>query len=164
MMPTPTPASGDAPTQRARPQGNAAPRRAPSPDGKVKSHLLPVVDGEAPVKWATRFGEFVQKAASVAEIDDWYNVNAIVFDKLKTADTQVYNDAIDFMDACTAKLTAAVKSRKPADPISSGNGKTNGKAAENAETPQTISFGWIVSIMLSALARMPPRCRASNPA
>ena len=127
--------SGDAPTQRARPQGNAAPRRAPSPDGKVKSHLLPVVDGEAPVKWATRFGEFVQKAASVAEIDDWYNVNAIVFDKLKTADTQVYNDAIDFMDACTAKLTAAVKVEKPADPISSGNGKTNGKAAENAETP-----------------------------
>lgn len=109
------PPTADNGQRQPRPQGR---RPVPSPDGKVPPHILPVIDGEAPVAWAMRFGEFVSKASSRAEIDQWYDANKAVFEKLRNADEQVYNDAIDFMDACEAKLAKP----KP-DPISSGNGK-----------------------------------------
>lgn len=98
---------------RERPQGQPR-RQVPSPDGKVKPHAIPIIDGEPPVDWATRFGAAVAKATTTDEIDRWYNENAQIFDKLKGRFEQVYNDAIDHMDACVLKLDS-----KP-DPISSG--------------------------------------------
>lgn len=103
---------------RERPQGQPR-RQVPSPDGKIKPHLIPIIDQEAPVDWAIRFGAAVAKATTTEEIDRWYNENAQIFDKLKDRFAQVYNDAIDHMDACAAKL-AAPKSDKAADPISTG--------------------------------------------
>lgn len=95
-----------------RPQGR---RPVPSPSGKIAPHTIPIIDGESPQAWASRFGGFVAKAETAAEIDEWYSANINAFDKLKGRFEQIYNDAIDFMDACTAKLTG-----KKADPISSG--------------------------------------------
>lgn len=120
--------SGEGAAQRQRPQGR---RPVPSPTGKLPPHILPVIDGEAPQAWATRFNAFVAKAESSAEIDKWYGANVAIFDKLKAGNfMQVYNDAIDFMDACAAKLNASGPTethtssgtpRAPrADPISSG--------------------------------------------
>jgi len=106
------------PAPQRQPQQRPAGRRpVPSPDGKVPPHILPVVEGEAPAAWAARFNAFIEKASSRAEIDAWYDTNKAVFEKLQNADEQVYNDALDFMDACEAKLAKP----KP-DPISSGNG------------------------------------------
>ena len=106
--------AGETETAHPRPQGR---RPVPSPDGKLKPHLIPINDGEQPQSWAMRYGAFVEKAPTSDEIDQWYQANAAIFEKLKAASTQVYNDSIDFMDACTAKLAAP----KKADPISSGS-------------------------------------------
>lgn len=100
---------------RPRPQGR---RPVPSPSGKLPPHLLPVVEGEAPEAWATRFKGFVDKAESTAEIDKWYDANIAVFEKLKAGKFMVaYNDLLDFMDAKGAQFAAPAKA---ADPISSG--------------------------------------------
>jgi hypothetical protein len=101
---------GNQQEQRQRPQGR---RPVPSPNGKVPPHLMPIGPDDTPQGWAARFGEAISKAANVEEIDRWYNANAVQFDKLKKF-KQVYNDAIDFMDACVLKLDS-----KP-DPITSG--------------------------------------------
>jgi hypothetical protein len=105
---------GDGEHQQSRPQQRPQGRRpVPSPNGKVPPHLMPIIDKEAPESWTKRFGEVVAKATTVAEIDQWYDANASIFEKLKRFE-DVYNAAIDHMDACAAKL--APKS----DPISSG--------------------------------------------
>lgn len=97
--------------QQQRPSGR---RPVPSPTGKLPPHLLPVVQGELPEAWATRFKGFVDKAEAPAEIDKWYEVNNAVFEKLKAGNfMDVYNGLLDHMDARAAKLA------KP-DPISSG--------------------------------------------
>lgn len=94
---------GGAPGGSKRPQGQ--PRRpAPSPSGKLPPHLLPVVEGEAPEAWAKRFTDFINKSESTAEIDKWYDVNVVVFDKLKRGGFMaVYEGLIDAMDARIAK-------------------------------------------------------------
>lgn len=91
--------------QRQRPQGPQARRPAPSPSGKLPPHLLPVIDGEAPETWAKRFTDFINKAESTAEIDKWYDLNVVVFDKLKRgAFFAVYDGLTDAMDTRVAKL------------------------------------------------------------
>lgn len=97
--------------QRSRPQGR---RPVPSPNGKVPPHLMPINDGEAAADWATRFGEKVSKATSIDEIDKWYSENASIFEKMKRF-PEVYDVAVDHMDACAAKLAAP-----KADSISTG--------------------------------------------
>lgn len=111
--------SGDG--NRARP---SAQRRAPSPDGKVTPHLIPIVNGEAPSAWADRFLRAIEKADS-AGCDLWYNENAGIFDKLKTADEATYSRLIDAMDARSegkSITTAHIGGVEgfAADPISSG--------------------------------------------
>ena len=133
-----TDGDGGGQQQRApqqRPQGR---RPVPSPNGKVPPHLMPINDGESAVDWATRFGEVIAKAASVAEIDQWYAANAEIFEKMKRF-PQVYNDAIDFMDACAAKLT-----KPKADPITSGPTKAESdfpgdKPIQAAAEPITVN-------------------------
>lgn len=105
--------SGEA---RPRPQGQRRP--APSPDGKMPPHLLAIVQGELPAAWAQRFKEFIAKASTVAEIDKWYDLNSVVFGKIKNSDTpKVYDELLDAMDARAAQLGVTVAK---ADPISSG--------------------------------------------
>lgn len=120
-------ADGKPPTAEdgKRPPGR---RQVPSPDGKIRPHLLPIVNKEAPADWANRLKEFVDRAGSKAEIDAWYDANKVQFDKLQIADAQTYNDALDFMDACETKFTGgySADAGKP-DPISSGPAVGPGK-------------------------------------
>jgi hypothetical protein len=69
-----------------RPAGQRPQRRAPSPDGKVAPHLIAIINGEAPAAWADRFIAAINKATSTNEINQWYDLNASVFDKLKKAE------------------------------------------------------------------------------
>lgn len=109
--------------QRERPRGQAqAPaRRAPSPDGKVAPHLIAIIDGEAPAAWGKRFTDAVDKAATVDEVNSWYDLNASNFDKLKKADGELYDKLVDAMDAREANLAGngngqqKVVSSPPAD-------------------------------------------------
>lgn len=96
---------------RQRPQQQSR-RPVPSPSGKVSPHFLPIIDGEAPEAWATRFTEFINKAETEAEIDQWYDLNAPVFGKLKGRFQEVYDDLVDAMDARTASLKTAKESTK----------------------------------------------------
>lgn len=114
-----------------RPQGR---RPVPSPSGKIAPHSIPIVDQESPQAWASRFGAFVAKAETSVEIDEWYSANIAAFEKLKGRFEQIYNDAIDFMDGCAAKLNG----KKP-DPISSGNTASGfpGDKKMVAAAPQT---------------------------
>lgn len=106
--------------QRERPRGQNAPaRRAPSPDGKVAPHLIAIVDGEAPSTWGERFTAAINKASSVDEVNQWYDLNASNFDKLKKADATLYDNLIGIMDDREAALVEAQRTRAPA----------NGKAA-----------------------------------
>lgn len=88
-------------------------RPVPSPSGKMPPHLIPIVDGESAADWGKRFNDFIDKAASEAEIDHWYEVNVRVFDKIKERYVEVYNALCDHMEAKVATF------KKP-DPISSG--------------------------------------------
>lgn len=86
-----------------RPQGQRRP--VPSPSGKLSPHLLPVVEGEAPEAWAARFTAFIDKAESSAEIDKWYDVNAVIFAKLQVPKFKaVYDGLIDVMDKRAASF------------------------------------------------------------
>lgn len=128
------PPTADAAQRQPRPQGR---RQVPSPNGKLAPHILPVIDGEQPQAWTTRFGAFVAKAESKAEIDQWYAANEVVFAKLKAGNfMQVYNDAIDFMDACEAKLATP----NP-DPISSGPSETHTSSGTQRATSKPASGG-----------------------
>lgn len=90
-------------------------KRAPAPDGKMAPQLIPIVQGEAPESWAKRFNEKIDKAASEEEINQWYDANKPVFDRLqsKAEYAEVYNGLVDKMDARAAELAG-----KP-----NGNGK-----------------------------------------
>lgn len=97
-----------------RPAGR---RPVPSPNGKLAPHLLAVIDGEEPAAWSARFGAFIAKAESEAEVDKWYEVNIAVFEKLQRGGfIQAYDATLDLMDARVAQLKGAAKP----DPISSG--------------------------------------------
>lgn len=114
-----------------RPQGQRRP--VPSPSGKLSPHILPVVDGESPAAWATRFKTFIDKAESTDEVNKWYIVNAGVFEKLKAGNHMlVYNDLLDFMDACEKKFTGG-----KTDPISSGNGGFPGDTTPKATAAES---------------------------
>lgn len=91
----------------AGPRPKAAPRRAPSPDGKVAPHMIPVVKGEAPETWGDRFKAAINKAASVDELNQWYDVNASIFERLASKEEykEAYASLIDAMDAREAQLT-----------------------------------------------------------
>jgi hypothetical protein len=105
---------------RPRPQGQQGRRPVPSPDGKLPPHLLVVINGEAPQAWAKRFKDFIAKAASEDEVNKWYDLNAVVFGKIKASDVpDVHDELCDAMDARVAQL-AGGKSEAAADPISSG--------------------------------------------
>lgn len=103
-------ATGGQARQVSRPPGR---RQVPSPDGKVPPHLIPILEGDQPADWVKKFGAFIAKVATKAEIDRWYEANAQQFEKLKKADENAYNSALDLMDDREAAITAA-------DPISSG--------------------------------------------
>jgi hypothetical protein len=98
---------------------NQAQRRAPSPDGKVAPHLIPIVNGEAPSAWSDRFKAAIGKATKIDEINAWYDANASIFDKVKAADPGLYEHLIDSMDAREAELA----------------GKPNGNGQHKAAPP-----------------------------
>jgi hypothetical protein len=118
-----------------RPQGR---RPVPSPSGKIAPHTIPIIDGETPQAWASRFGAFIAKTESAAEIDEWYAANTNAFDKLKGRFDDVYNAAIDYMDARVAQLGGNTKT----DPISSGKTASDfpgDKTAKTTAHPETKS-------------------------
>jgi hypothetical protein len=95
---------------------NAPARRAPSPDGKVSPHLIAIIDGEAPAAWGKRFTDAIGKAATVDEVNSWYDLNAGNFDKLKKADSDLYDKLVDAMDVREAQLASDGSSQKKAAP------------------------------------------------
>lgn len=103
---------------RQRPQGQRRP--VPSPEGKLSPHLIPIIDGEAPEAWAKRFKDFIGKAASVSEVDKWYDLNAVAFEKLKGRFQTVYDDLIDTMDQRTAAFDKASAKAAAPDPTTTG--------------------------------------------
>lgn len=124
----------DAPAsdQRSRP---SAQRRAPSPEGKVTPHLIPIVNGEAPAAWASRFIKAIEKSDG-PECDLWYNENYQIFEKLKTADEAVYSSLIDAMDARTSPPVKQEEfAEKKDDPISSGPPAADNPKRRRAPTP-----------------------------
>lgn len=92
--------NGDSQRERPRNQQQAPARRAPSPDGKVGPHLIAIVNGEAPGAWADRFIAAINKATSSDEINQWYDVNVSVFDKLKKAEggSTIFDRLVSAMD------------------------------------------------------------------
>lgn len=91
-----------------RPQGPQARRPAPSPSGKLPPHLLPIIDGEAPEAWATRFKPFIEKAETEDEVNRWYDTNLSTFEKLKARFPVIYDGLVDVMDAKVAKLSGSI--------------------------------------------------------
>jgi hypothetical protein len=120
-------AGGEPTNGTARPRPQSARRPVPSPSGKVPPHFIEIIPDEQPQAWAARFAAVVAKASSEEEINLWYNANVAVFDKLKSRHPQVYNDAVDHMDACVAKLNAPPPAPAKPDPISSGPAQTTGQ-------------------------------------
>jgi ERF superfamily len=117
---------GDA-GEPAKPQQQQRPvRRAPTPEGKTGPHRLPIVDQEQPATWGQRYTAFINKAASKAEIDEWYTANEKVFEVLKGKHEDVYNQLLDAMDAREAVLVAPKQTngngtkQQKEDPISTG--------------------------------------------
>lgn len=110
--------TGNGGGQRERPRGNgpAPARRAPAPDGKVAPHLIQIISGEPPQAWADRFVAAIGKATSTDEVNQWYDLNARAFDKLKAADVTIYEQLIDAMDAREAALLAPAKRTEKAAP------------------------------------------------
>lgn len=104
--------------QRERPRGQApAPaRRAPSPDGKVAPHMITIINGEAPSAWGERFIAAIGKAASTDEVNEWYDVNASIFDKVKQHDAPLYDKLIDAMDDRERAIMGGNGQQKAAPP------------------------------------------------
>lgn len=123
---------GERPQAGPRPQGKR--RAVPGPDGKVGPHSIAIVDGEAPEAWAKRFNAFIDKAATEAEVNDWYDKNAAAFGKLQGRFQSVYDGLIDYMDARVAKLQGGDKppAETKADPISSGKVPTGNQTGTTA--------------------------------
>ena len=110
--------------QHARPQ---ATRRAPSPEGKVSPHLLPIINQETPEAWGDRFLKLIEKAATSEEVDAWYNENYNIFQKLKEKHGGTYDNLVAAMDRRESAIRGAdappgKSGAAPAkeDPISSG--------------------------------------------
>jgi len=89
-------------------------RAVPSPDGKVGPHTIAIVNGEAPKDWAVRFKKFVAKAATVEEVDAWYNENLAVFKRLEEKEDYkpVLDELIDAMDARALVIGAPKQTRQ----------------------------------------------------
>lgn len=123
QIPTEDEEDGDS-GERAQSNGqrprNAPARRAPSPDGKVAPHLIAIIDKEAPSAWGERFIAAINKAASTDEVNQWYDLNASNFDKLKRADGGLYDKLVDAMDAREAAIVG---------------GKPNGNGQHKAAPP-----------------------------
>lgn len=103
-----------------------AARRAPAPNGKMSPHYVQGVEGETAQTWSAKFIKFIETAASVAEIEEWDQMNAGLIELCKKRDTGVYNQIVDAMTAraATFQKAAPAETEKPAekktDPISSG--------------------------------------------
>ncbi len=96
-------------------------RQVPSPNGKIAPHVIAVSAGEHPDDWAARFLAFIAKAETDPEIDDWYNTNIAVMEKIKKHPDgkTVMDSIIAGMDARAAALNntefdAAAATPKPA--------------------------------------------------
>lgn len=118
--------------QQQRPQGR---RPVPSPSGKLAPHLLPVVEGESPEAWVKRFAPFVEKAETEAEVNRWYDVNLVVFEKLKGRFPVVYDGLIDIMDAKVEKLNGAADASRAA---STFPGDRPAKPADDLDIPAAL--------------------------
>lgn len=124
---------------RPRPQGQGR-RPVPAPDGKLPPHLLPVVAGEPPQAWAKRFKDFIAKAATEDEVNKWYDLNAVVFGKIKASDVpEVHDELCDAMDARSAQLAGGKSegTAKPATTATAGGfpGDTKMIAKDDGNIP-----------------------------
>ena len=104
--------------------GSSRPRRqVPGPGGKVRPHIIAVVPGELPAAWADRFIAFINKAESDSEIDEWYNVNGPIMEKIKghqDGGQELLDSIVDAMDARATTLTSgnfAAAAEKPAEVV-----------------------------------------------
>jgi hypothetical protein len=100
--------------QRQRP---TAQRRAPSPDGKVSPHLIPIEEGDTTITWGDKFIKAIANATPT-EVDLWYDVNHVQFLKVqKAGDSKTYERLVEAMDA---RAAGDAFTEKQQDPISSG--------------------------------------------
>jgi hypothetical protein len=97
-----------------RPQGRR--RQVPAPNGKLSPHLVAINDGETPEEWQKRFVPFIQKAESESEIDRWYELNELIFEKLKKRFPAVHDSIVDAMDARAEELSKPATVRRPVAP------------------------------------------------
>lgn len=139
-------------------------RQVPGPNGKVRPHIIAVVSGEHPAEWAKRFIAFINKAETDAEIDDWYNTNGAVMEKIRGHEDsqEVLDSIVDAMDARAAALTnnAFAQVEKPADVVKP-TAATATRAAPTRAPPQP--KGGDIPDIPSSLRRTAPKPKPDAP-
>lgn len=85
-------------------------RPVPSPDGHVAPHLIEGVKGETAETWAKKFISRIATAKTAEEVTQWDELNANLLDLLKEKAGNLYNQAVD---AINARLDAIKPKAEP---------------------------------------------------
>lgn len=91
-------------------------RPVPAPDGRVAPHYIQGVKGETAQTWTAKFIAFIQKAASVEELEQWDELNGKPLDLVQERDGTLYNTIIDAVEAREQALTGGKRVAPPPPP------------------------------------------------